>query len=290
MLGIQAGITCRRNELSTDTSGSSGTVAIKWSVVTFTSGVSVQRGVARTYPTNPDLVALTAIDPASSFVVLNGVYTNGTGWGNNEFSRARIVNAQTLEVAHNVSGGDVSWQVVSMLGASVQRGTTTLASGTTTQNVPITEVPSGSVLLASYTSDNPSGIAASALMLDGSLQGANSLLFQRGTGGATLEVAWEIVSTPFATRHGSTSLAVGVASRTESVPSITAASSVAISSMQSILGQSGGWTTFATTDLVGEAAATMTTGTDSIVIERASTSGSAHIAWTVLDFARTCAE
>ncbi len=290
LLGIPAGITCKRNELGTDTSGSTGAVAIKWSVVTFTSGVSVQRGVARTYPTNPALVALTAIDPANSFVVLNGVFTNGTGWGNNEFTRARIVDAQTLEVAHNVIGGDVSWQVVSMLGASVQRGTTTLASAATTQSVPITEVPSGSVLLASYTSNNPSGIAASALMLDGSLQGANSLFFQRGTGGATLEVAWEVVSTPFATRQGSTSLAAGVTSRTESVPGTTAASSVAISSMQSILGQSGGWTNFSTTDLVGEAAATMTTGTDSIVIERASASGSAQIGWTVLDFARTCAE
>jgi len=288
-LGIPAGVTCRRNVEGTDTAGSSGTVAIKWTVVTFTSGVTVQRGVARTYPTNPANVTLTTIDPANSFVLLGGVFTNGGGWGNNEFTRARIVDATTLEISHNVVGGEVSWQVVSMVGASVQRGTTNIGTAATSQAISITEVPTGSLVLASYTSDNSSGIGANALMLQASFQGTDSVLFQRNAGGATLDVAYEVVSLPFATRLGSTSFAAGVTARTESVPGIVAASSVAIGTMQSILGQSGGSTSFATTDLVGEGAATLGTATNSVVIERASSTGTAVIPWTVIDFAHDCA-
>ena len=286
-----AGITCARNAAGTDTAGSSGVITIRYTVATFTSGVTVQRGVARTYPTtNPALVTLSpAIDPATSFVVLNGVFTGGTGWGNNEFTRARIVDASTLEIAHGTIGAEVTWQVVSMVGASVQRGTTTLASGATTQSETISAVPAGSLVLASYTTDNPSGIGANALMLHASLQGSDSIFFQRGAGGASMSIAYEVVSMPFLTLHGNSVFAAGVAARTETVTGISATTSVGISPVQALLGQSGGLTSFAGSDLVGEATATLSAGSGSLVVERASTTGAAQIPWTVIDFSRDCA-
>jgi hypothetical protein len=285
---IDAGIRCRRNFAGTDTSGSSGALSIHWTVVTFTSGVTVQRGIAITAPTNPTTATLTAIDPNSSFVVLDGMLANGTGWGGNEFTRARIVDATTLEVAHSVSGATVSWQVVSMAGASVQRGSTTIGTAATTQSVAIASAPLGSMILSSYTSDNATTSPASALMLQATFSG-NSILFERGAGGTNLDVAYEVVSLPFSTRLGTTRLEPGVGTAAATVTGISPTSSVAIGSMQSILGQSGGWTTFASTDLVGEAAATMTTATDSVLIQRASTTARASIPWTVIDFSRDCA-
>jgi hypothetical protein len=288
--GIAAGITCYRNQMGTDTAGSSGAVTIHWTVVTFMSGVTVQRGSTKTYPTNPATVTLSpAVDPTTSFVLLNGMLANGTGWGSNEFVRARLASGTSLELSNAVVGSETTWQVVTMSGASVQRGTTSLATGTTTQTVGITAAPSGSMILASYTSDNGSSIGASNLMLNATFSGATSIFFERGAGGSTLDVSWEVVSLPFSTRLGNTLFNAGVGARTESVPGIAGASSVAISSVQSILGQSGGWSLFNTTDIVGEAATTMTTGAGSVLIQRASTTERAMIPWTVIDFAHDCA-
>jgi hypothetical protein len=154
--------------------------------------------------------------------------------------------------------------------------------------VAIASAPLGSMILASYTSDNATTSPASALMLQATFSG-NSILFERGAGGTNLDVAYEVVSLPFATRLGTTRLEPGVGTAAATVTGISPTSSVAIGSMQSILGQSGGWTTFASTDLVGEAAATMTTATDSVLIQRASTTARASIPWTVIDFSRDCA-
>lgn len=285
---IVAGITCKRHVNSTDTAGSNGTVTIKWSVVTFTSGVSVQRGVAFTYPTNPTTVTLTTIDPASSFVLLGGVYANGTAWGNNEFTRARITGATSLEIAQNIVGAEVPWQVVQMTGAQVSRGGATLASGATTASVTIPQAPSGSFVLASYTADNAQSIGANALMVQATLD-ATSIAFDRGAGGAAIDVAWELVSLPFATRHGTASFGAGVGAGSASVPGISPSSSVAIGSSQSVLGQSVGSTTFSGTDIVGEATATFTVAADSVSFSRSSTTATATIPWTVLDFAHNCA-
>jgi hypothetical protein len=289
---IAEGVHCRRNRPGTDSPTSTGTLNVHWTVVTFSSGVTVQSGLVNTNAGNPANVTITPVDLNSSFVLIGGSHTGGTGWGSNEFTRGRLTSSTNLEIAHNTVGSQVAWQVVTMSGATVTRGTTTLASNALSQTVTIPAVPSGSMLLASYMTDNVSGIAAGAMMLSSQLASDTSLLFQRNLGGSTLSVAWEVISLPFATRRGIATFGAGIGATTVPVPGIAATSSVGLSSSQGILGQSGGSTSYngPDTDLVGEAAFTLATGDGSLLIQRQSTNASATLPWTVIDFSRTCAE
>ncbi|MDX2091181.1 MAG: hypothetical protein SFX73_25200 [Kofleriaceae bacterium] len=290
-VSLPAGVTCLRNSMGTDTG--SGQIAIRYSVASFASGVSVQRGIANTGLTNPTTVALSSIDASRSFVVLGGIANNGTGWGNNEFVRAQLTGS-SLQLRTAAAGTRVPWQVVTMDGASVQRGSTTIASNAATGTVtlPVT-APSGSLALASYTTDNMSGTAASVMMLETRLRTPTSLSFERQSTGTTLDVSWEVISLPFATYSGLTTLAGGQSTVTVSVSGATFSPSttVALTSTQSLFGPSTGSSSYngSELDLVGEAAFTLATGSSSVVITRASTQAAARVPWTVVDFGQNCA-
>lgn len=289
-LGL-AGVTCRRNDIGTDTASSSGTITVHWTVATFTSGVTVQRGEANTNATDPLDVTLTSIDPASSFVLLGGQVNNGSGWGSNEFVRAEILDATTLDLHTFVAGTTLTWQVVSMVGATVQRGSTTLGTAETTKDVTITTAPTGSMVLASYTTDNASGISASAMMMATTITSPTTISLSRSAGGSNLDISWEVISLPFATHYGVAAFGNGQTAQSIPVSGIAAATSVALGSSQSILGQTFGSTTYAGTDgdLVGEASATMTTGAGTLSMVRSASQSASSIPWTVIDFAHNCA-
>lgn len=288
---LPAGLLCSRGAAGTDTGN--GTINVHWTVVTFSSGVTVQRGIANTGTMNPASITLSTINPAESFVILNGVMSGGSGWGNNEFARAQITGSTSLEVRNAIAGSQIAWQVVDMQGASVQRGTTSLTSSATSANVTISTVPSGSVPFVSYTSDNASGIAAAALMLQSRLSNSTTLVLSRSVGGSSLDVAWEVVSLPFATYSGVTNLSAGQGSASVNVAGISGTQSVGVCSTEALLGASTGSTTYqgsgGSADLVGEAAVTLTTAAGTLGLSRTSTQGSASIPWTVIDFSKNCA-
>jgi hypothetical protein len=282
------GLFCTRNAMGTDTG--SGTIVVHYSIVTFASGVTVQRGMANTGFTNPSTISLSTVNTSESFVLLNGVAVGGSAWGNNEFVRARLVDANTLDVRTSVAGTRVSWQVVQMSGASVQRGTVTMATNATSVSAPVSTTPTGTFVLASYTTTNSSGIAAGALSVASSMGDASTVLFQRSLGGTPVDISYEVVSWPFNTRTGTVNFAAGQSALNVSVSGIAGNTSVAITGSQAILGQATGSTTYngGSIDLVGEAAVTLSTSSGSISVARASSQASANIPWTVLDFAHNC--
>ena len=287
---LLTGIDCKRTSPGTDVATSTGVVTIHWTVATFTSGVAVQRGVADTNVTNPsDAVLAPAIDPTKSFVVLNGVIGGGSGWGNNEFTHARIVDGTTLEIAHNAPGAKVSWQVVTMDGASVQRGTAAFVTNVLTQTATLTTpVSAGALLLSTYTTDNPSSFAAGSLMLQAGLASSTQVKFDRILPGVALDVAWEVASLPVLTKQVTTDFAAGEGTKTTSLAGITATSTVGVATNQAVLGSSNGSTAYAgaDTDLLGEAAATFSVADGAVTVRRASTQSTASITWTIIDFSR----
>jgi hypothetical protein len=278
-----AGITCARNDLG-------GAITVRYSVATFTSGVTVQRGTVDTHSANPTNVTISTVTPAQSFVILNGQFNDGSGWGNNEFVRASLTSATNLELRNNAAGTEVSWQVIDMIGASVQRGSTTFASGDTARVIMTGPAPSGSVAFVSYTTDNPSGIEAATMMLQASLIDSTSLELRRSLGGSALDISWEVASLPFATVSGTATFAAGASTSSSPISGHSVAASVAIASSQAINGQSSGSTTFAGTglDVVGEAQGTLSVSASTVDVQRAASQASAEIPWTVIDFSRDC--
>lgn len=286
-----AGVVCHKYLAGTDSASSTGSVTIHWTVVTFSSGVSVQRGTSNTNAANPTTVALSPVDPASTFILMGGEFGGGTGWGNNEFMRGQLIDGSTLDIRNAIAGSTISWQVVTMVGASVQRGTTSFASTDLEQVATIGTAPSGSLPLASYTTANQTGIAAAALMMQTSLTDATTLDFSRSLGGTALDVSWEVVSLPYATTNATASFAAGSLTSTQSVTGILPASAVGIANSQGVLGQAGGSTTYNGTDidLLGEGAASVVVSNGSVTLTRGTAQSSATIPWTVIDFAHNCA-
>jgi hypothetical protein len=281
-----AGVECSRTLTGTDTG--LGVIHVHWTVATFATGVSVQRGEAQTYVANPSLITLSpTVDITKSFVLLGGISNGGSGWGNNEFARARLVDSQTLNISTAVLGTSVAWQVVTVDGATVQRGTTAFATADTQHLVTVTASPQP-LLLASYTTDNPNGIAAATLMLQAS-SADTQLTLQRDSSGSALDVSWELVTLPFASRQFTTSFVSGETTKTVAVPQLPAAFSAAFATSQAVLGNSSGATNYAGADLdvPGEAAATLSLATDNnVTFTRAANEATADISWTAIDFSR----
>jgi hypothetical protein len=281
-----AGLSCRHESFGSDNTPATP-VTVHWTVATFETGVTVQRGSVDTSTLTPLTATLSpAVDPSSSFVVIGGTLSGGGGWGNNDFTQAVLTNGSTLTIKQSAPGAIVPWQVVQVQGARVQRGTTTLATSDTEKQVALTGVTPGSFALASYTSDNPASIAAGSLMLQATLN-AGSLELQRGLGGTNMEVAYEVVTLPFPAHQYTTDFAVNETSMRQPVPGLSAATSVAFATTQGAIGQSSGRTAFADPvilDRLGEATITLTVAAGSVNVARASAMSTASITWNAIDF------
>jgi hypothetical protein len=284
-----AGLSCRHPEVGTD-SNPVTPITIQWRVVTFDSGVKVVRGLADTNITNPQTVTLaTAVDPTKSFVVLGGSFAGGGGWGSNEFSIAELKSGTSLEIRQNAPGAFVPFQVIEMQGATVKRGTSSLATTDTTKSVALTGVSGGSFALVTHTNDNPSGLIAASLMLQATLSSdGNTLALKRNMGGTAMDVAYEIVHVPFATKQFTTDFAAGEVTKSQTVPNLAAATAVAFSTVQAVVGQSTGSTAYAdavTLDLVGETSFAFTPMANGVALDRASSTAASSVTWNVIDFA-----
>lgn len=277
-------VSCARPLAGTDTG--SGEIRIHWTAVTFASGVSVQRGVQ----TGLTPFTIAPVDLASSFVVLGGCAMNtGNTWGTDEYARAKLTDAQTLDL-HKFADEptNIAWQVVSMTGASVQRGATTLDATQTGTTAEIGPAGSTGFLLLSYSADTISQFSAAATSLSGSVE-SDVVTFNRGGTQLPLDISWEVIALPFATARGTAMLPSGTTQVTEPVAGLVGASAVALASSQALFGQSGGLTNYnlmPEPDLVGEAAVTLTPVDGGVVLERATAVGDTKVSWAAIDFSR----
>jgi hypothetical protein len=154
---------------------------------------------------------------------------------------------------------------------------------------PITAVdPARAFATVSTTENSSIGLGVGMSMLTAAVDTPTSVRFERGDGGVPLDAAWEVITLPFTVEHGVATLPAGVTTATASIAASTA-TSVALASGQSVLGISGGRSTFQTSDgnlvdLVGEGAATLALSPGMLTIERASSLGASTFEWTVIDF------
>jgi outer membrane protein assembly factor BamB len=172
--------------------GTTTTVTIKWMVATFGRAVSVQRGTTAV-TAGPMNVALTAVDLSKTFVITTWQKIGST-YGADDILRSRLTSTTNLEFSHGTGtfDGTADWQVITMDGASVQSGDTTIASGASSLTVPVTAVDTTKTfLLASWTSDTD-GIGMNYVR--GRITSPTQLTFDRGVTGSTLSLTWYLVT------------------------------------------------------------------------------------------------
>lgn len=279
-----SGVQCTRPMAGTDYASSTGEITVRYTVVVFASGVTVQRGTEST----PPPLAINAVPLASSFVLLGGADADiGNSYGTNEYVRAELMASSVDVRDFDVTMSPYRWQVVSVAGATVERGTQLFPAGTLMSSQGLTTVTAGSFPLVSYTADsNISASAAGGALLARIAQ--SSLVLERDDGTMPLDASWEVITLPFAATRGETTLVPGQLQATVSVPGLHGATSVALASSQPLFGPSSGRTDYSgpEVDLVGEASVTLSAFDDSIVLERATADSQAVFEWVAIDFSR----
>jgi Peptidase family C25 len=117
-------------------------ISIKWYVAEFSSGVSVQRGITVVPNDTPLNQAITSVNTTQAFPIVTTL-SGGTGFDRNDFIRAKITGATTLQLNHGDTGSSATayWQVVEYQGATVQTGDVTFNP----TDLSLTATPASSV-------------------------------------------------------------------------------------------------------------------------------------------------
>jgi hypothetical protein len=257
-------------------------LTVRWSVVEFRAGVSVQRGTASV--TNGGTVPIAAVDPGRSFVLVScSVVSTDATYGSDDFFRARLTGATSLEIVHGTTAAkDCDWQVVEHQGASVQRGTGTLGpSALSSGPIAIAAVdPARSVVLVTWRTD---GDGSGVNSLRARLTTGSTVEIDRALSGTTIDYAWEVVEFTDGTRvqSGVAAFTAAETARTQPLAAVDPARSVALLSAY----QRAGQTAYAADDNVGPGWFTVAlAGPTAVTVEREITgSAAASAAWFVLE-------
>jgi hypothetical protein len=247
-------------------SGSGGVVTIQWSVADFPSGVNVQHSLLGCTG-ETTTVSLNPVVRGSSFLLLSGRY-NGVDQGTTAPRLAELTTTTTAEIRKTVGCGPLSaadanaLQVVEYLGASVQRGVTSLQSGATNKLAGLNPVVAmdRSILLFSWLSDG-SGNKICDRVLRGDLSNGLAARFWRGEGDTNCAgsnftaISYEVVEFPPGTfvQQLTQQLAAGTTSSSISLPTpVDASRTLVLLGGQGSSGQVHGEGRHATSELMAE--------------------------------------
>ncbi len=178
-------------ELSFARTNSTMGVTVQWFVITFSSGVSVQRGTDTNVSTTVVNKTITTVDTNKSFVVLSTASNDFMIRG--QTIRADITTTTNLALDSDaLAANEVRWQVIQYDNCSVQKIAKTISSGTSATDT-ITSVTLTKTFLA------PTGRHSSASGLEYNfwhfrLSDATTLTYECGIADGTLQGVVYVVS------------------------------------------------------------------------------------------------
>ncbi|HEY7647760.1 MAG TPA: hypothetical protein VID04_02050 [Methylomirabilota bacterium] len=201
-----------------------GSVTIKWYVAEFVSGVTVQRG-STLLTTSPINVPIKSVDLGKTFV-LSSWQKPGVMMGNDDYLRARLTSATTLELYHDTVGstldGTADWQVVTMASATVQSGDLSFITTDASKTVTISSVDTAkSFLIANWSS---LGTSVGGNAIRGRITSPTQLTFDRGVTGTALDLTWFVVTLNEGSTVQSGNASFGAATTQVNVSPLTAVS------------------------------------------------------------------
>jgi hypothetical protein len=272
-------------------------VDIRWYVVSFASGVRVQRGeVAQTASTiNVPISAVAAVNQAFVLWSKSADAADQT-WGLNDPVLAELTTTTNLQIRVDGAnaGHTVAWQVVEFTNPAdinVQKGSiATMTGATTSVNATLgTAVdPSRTFLLVGFRAGTSSA-GVGGRMLRAQLVNSTTITIDRSiSGGDNLtEIAWQAVELKDGTQvqRGSENFTSGTAQKVVALASpVDPQRSIAFASVQSGGGQSMGRTPYNTDDIIGVGSVTTALSPTQLTLDRNSTLATTDIGWFVVQF------
>jgi len=277
--------------------GAPATINIQWYVVTFGSGVSVQRGETPLSATSTN-VAITAVASLSQAFVLWSMTpaSADNAWGSDDQVLGELTTTTNLQFRANSlnAAHTIAWQVVQFTNAAdinVQKGTTSLTGAATSTTVTLgtaVNVSKTFILVGARVTDG-SGPDIGAKLVRAQLTNSTTITIDRAaatTSDAT-EIVWQAVELKDASTvwRGTANFAAGATQATAFLqPPVNVGRTVAFLSMQAGGGQNGGRTPYVADDVPGVATATAGLVYDTLTLTRNSTASSADLGWFVVQF------
>jgi len=200
--GLFTGRIASANELRFERGVAGPPATITWQVLELDSGMTVQHGgIATPANANTLLQPIAEAPLDESFVLVSWTQIAGAEYDNNDFLSARLVDATTLELRSGFALGGptppdlpdlVEWQVVTIAGARVQSGETTLGAVDTTAAAPLQPVDLAHALVffTWWLDSDTASIGRNCLHAS---LGEAELAFDRGASGASVSAEWSVV-------------------------------------------------------------------------------------------------
>ncbi len=276
------------------------TITIQWYVVSFASGVRVQRGeTAQDALTKNVTLPLTLSSVNQAFVTWSKTPTNtDTTWDGNDYVLADITSTTNLQFRTDgiAATHTIAWQVIEFTDAAdigVQRGsvamTTAQTSVTATLGTAVDE--NKTFVLVGLRTGASAAANVGAMLLRAQLTNSTTVTIDRSTVGgpavAITEIAWQAIELRDASFvwSGNSSFAAGVAqSAVPLVPQVNVPRAIAFGSVQGGSGQNMGRSPYVGDDLPGVAAATATLSSTQLTLDRTNTAAAADVGWFVVEF------
>ena len=274
-------------------------INIQWYVVTFGSGVKVQRGET-TQSAATTNVAITAVGALTrAFVLWSKTAVNSDQtWSADDTVLGELTTTTNLQFRTNTlnAGHIIAWQVVEFTNAAdinVQKGTTSLIGPTVTTSVTLptaVNVNKTFVLIGARTTDG-TGPDIGTRLVRARLTNSTTLIIDRSimTTADVTEVVYQVVELKDNSYvwSGNATFAAGVSQATGLMgnPLVNLNRAVAFLSTQNGGGQNGGRSPYASDDIVGVASFTASiTAQDTVTLTRDNTAAAADAAWFVVQF------
>jgi hypothetical protein len=276
------------------------TINIQWYVLSFSSGVSVQRGEFTQNATTIN-VAITPVSAVSrAFVTWSkSSASTETSWDSDDPTVGELTSTSNLQFRVTTSTSltqQLSWQVIEFTNPSdinVQKGSTNLSTNASSVTVTLptaVDVDRTFVLVGYRVGSNASGSDVGARMLRAVLTNSTTITIDRAITGDTItEIGWQAVELRDGStvQRGSQTLPTATATATVTLGrSVDVTSAVPFASVQPVSGQNMGRSNLSTDDIIGSGAVTMTLSPTQLSMTRNYTAATADIGWFVVQFAR----
>lgn len=271
-------------------------ITVEWSVVEYSCGVSVQRGVTAGNGTGTVDVAIAAVDPAATFVVTSSVTDRADAAHDGDDDHLATLSAATNLRLTAASGGslpadhDYGWQVVSFDDTgdvAVQTVTQTL-SGTNSESVTLgSPVDPNTTLVLAHAASAGSGADYGERAARVHLSSTTTVEVTRLTAGDPLEVSIQVVSFTDGTvvRNGIVNLAAAEVSEAVPVPAVDTTRATALATVIGPGSLSGGATDMTAGTVLGEASATVeVTDPNTVTVTRAASTAAASFGWQLVEW------
>ena len=281
------------------------TINIQWYVVTFVSGVTVQRGETAQTATTVNLGAAQGFAGVAAlnraFVLFSKTVTAGdTTWDGNDPVVAELTTTTNLQFQSDAAVAThlISWQVVEFASAAdgtVQTGTLTTMNNATlsvTATLGTAVDVNKTFVLVSFRTPGSAATAMGSMMLRARLTNSTTITIDRvslGPPTAITEINWQAIELEDASVvvGGTSAFAstVGVVN-VPMVPHVDTSRAIAFGSVQNGGGQNMGRSAdpVPDEDILGVGAATMALSATQLTLTRTNTTAAADIGWFVVEF------